>query len=138
MHLYPAVAPAQAGCHDKSGKSGYDDYSICEVAAMFALIAFGPNQCWAVGTTDCYGQVFGMTGADLMTDLSHPGPPSSWEHHPGRFGGTTGGLRPDYDTTRRVSNAKKADTTRPDYDTTRAEAKAKKAKAKAVVRACSR
>ena len=66
-----AVAPiAQAGCHDKSGASGYDDYSICEVAAMMALIAFGDNQCWAIGTADCYGQVFGLTGAELMTNLA--------------------------------------------------------------------
>ena len=65
-----AIAPAQAGCHDKSGASGYDDYSICEVAAMFALIAFGPNQCWAVGTTDCYAQVFGISGDELMASLA--------------------------------------------------------------------
>jgi len=65
-----AVAPAHAGCHDKSGASGYDDYSICEVAAMMALIAYGDNQCWAVGDADCYGQVFGLSGAELMTDLA--------------------------------------------------------------------
>ena len=53
------------------------------------------------------GKVAGSFGGipEWLWETSCRVPP--WDH-PGRLGGTTGGLRPAYDTTRRDSNAKKA------------------------------